>query len=1254
MTRDSSGIEKNRPFSSHGKLILSIAIVAMFAIGCFVFLNADDSSADFQRESRTIVPVDSGNALHMRIDNGGVLYWDEVDGATGYRIILESQMLIQISYWDLSPSPRACPIISYLDQIKCDSDRYFIVVEPQGVPGSSASMSYFYTSNVDKLESPKNLMWLGNNIVWDYVDGATNYQVIIYGFSGEVATINNAASPLDSSAYSPQDGWTFKVQAKTDHKTSDPRDSNYSESPKKGSDVRTVPDVDSGNALNMRLSDNILVWNVVEGATGYRIVLSTQLNVEIAHWDTSIAAFALVTMIDQAKIESGSYKVEVQPQGVVGQNASMSFYYTSNVGSLDSPYGLQWIANRAAWEAVEGATAYRLILFSFEGQVISLSTTSTLYDLSEYSPQDGWTFKVQALSNGTISAPRDSKAMESPELVLPKPVYTIECCSYDIDNMMLQGGTVQIITDKGTTDTELDTTAYATEGTQVTIKAVSNTGYDFVAWKVSSPFVLTPFSTEWSYTFTADDDIFLYAVFQQVFTVSFNANSGSGTMADVEGVHGNYTLPANGFTAPDNSHFKGWATSAGGAVIETPDISVTADTTLYAIWETNAFTKQPVNQAGNTSDHKEISPEWDVNFTATKYEVVEGSTVIDTVTHKWFDISSDVEKERTFTIRAYYDSNHFIVSDEFVLSWVATVYTVGYYPQGDGGSGSGDLYYAKDGSSVTIIDYALTGIITDAGYKFDHWSVGGVTKQTGDSITITDDTFIYAIYVEKTVDHLEAEYTGGSVFAGHTLEPSAVSIKLYYSDDSFDVKDINQATFKIGTTDIAHMDTYIFSYAGNIDITVTSEEVSDTMTVDVIGRTVSFASNGGTGSMETVYEYGLYNLPLTPGFTAPEGKQFYKWALGSPSGTQYAGGAPYTVNDNVVFYALWRDIPYTVSFNPNGGSGSMADVEDVHGNYILPANGFAAPAEMQFKGWATSAGGTVIATSTINVTADTTLFAIWEDIPTETYTVIFVSNGGSGSMTPALGISGQYALPACTFTAPAGKEFKCWSVNDTEKSVGESISVTADVIATAVWKESVGPQPEPITPEPAYDVKDVDGKKVYSNEIVSGTKTNVSGIFNDAKTNSGSVNVKVGTMDIAFDSDAVSAIGGKTVSLKAELKTTVLDIDGAKAIVEVTLDGATFTGGKATVTIPFNETVPDGKVVVVYYINGTSKEKVDATYQDGKIVFTTNHFSKYAVMFDDASSPNGGGFPIWIVIVIVVVIAAAGIGVFFFMKNKKA
>ena len=78
---------------------------------------------------------------------------------------------------------------------------------------------------------------------------------------------------------------------------------------------------------------------------------------------------------------------------------------------------------------------------------------------------------------------------------------------------------------------------------------------------------------------------------------------------------------------------------------------------------------------------------------------------------------------------------------------------------------------------------------------------------------------------------------------------------------------------------------------------------------------------------------------------------------------------------------------YTVKFNANGGTGTMADVTGVPaGAYTLPANGFTAPAGKQFKGWSTGASGAVIAGTTYNVTGDVTLYAIWENKPhTHTY-----------------------------------------------------------------------------------------------------------------------------------------------------------------------------------------------------------------------------------------------------------------------------
>ena len=162
-----------------------------------------------------------------------------------------------------------------------------------------------------------------------------------------------------------------------------------------------------------------------------------------------------------------------------------------------------------------------------------------------------------------------------------------------------------------------------------------------------------------------------------------------------------------------------------------------------------------------------------------------------------------------------------------------------------------------------------------------------------------------------------------------------------------------------------------------------------------------------------------------------------------------------TANANAKFNISAAET-YTVSFAANGGTGTMTDVTGVSGEYTLPENGFTAPDGKQFKAW--SVGGVEKAVGDkITVTANTTVTAVWEDIPVVTYTVSFDANGGTGTMTDVTGVSGEYTLPENGFTAPAGKQFKAWSVGGVEKAVGDKITVTANTTVTAVW------EPIPVT-----------------------------------------------------------------------------------------------------------------------------------------------------------------------------------------------
>jgi uncharacterized repeat protein (TIGR02543 family) len=210
--------------------------------------------------------------------------------------------------------------------------------------------------------------------------------------------------------------------------------------------------------------------------------------------------------------------------------------------------------------------------------------------------------------------------------------------------------------------------------------------------------------------------------------------------------------------------------------------------------------------------------------------------------------------------------------------------------------------------------------------------------------------------------------------------------------------------------------------------------------------TVSFDANGGTGAMDSVADVngGAYKLPECT-FTAPEGKLFKGWAT-AKDGEVIDGDA--TLVGDTTFYAIWDLITYTVSFNRNGGSGKMFDAEGIVGDYTLPECTYTAPAGKVFKGWATAKDGEVIG-ETYNVTGEMTFYAIWGD---PDYVVEFNSNGGSGEMAN-VETSGQLSLPECTFTAPAGKIFKGWSVSKDNVSIVDAIIVSGDITVYAIWEE---------------------------------------------------------------------------------------------------------------------------------------------------------------------------------------------------------
>ena len=245
-------------------------------------------------------------------------------------------------------------------------------------------------------------------------------------------------------------------------------------------------------------------------------------------------------------------------------------------------------------------------------------------------------------------------------------------------------------------------------------------------------------------------------------------------------------------------------------------------------------------------------------------------------------------------------------------------------------------------------------------------------------------------------------------------------------------------------------DTYTFAQPeGDVTITAAFEMRNE--------HTVAFDANGGsepedlpeeaTTAMpaKKVLHGSEYYLPECD-FIAPVGKQFMAWQI---DGTEYPVNAPVTVTADITVKALWENAPpapaeYTVRFNANGGGGTMADVTGVSGSYTLPSCGFTEPEGKQFKGWSTSADGSVISGTTYEVSSDTTFYAIWES---KEYSIIVTD----GKATIGAGSKISKAAQGTTITltanaAPDGKVFDKWVVESGNTTLEDANSETTTFI----------------------------------------------------------------------------------------------------------------------------------------------------------------------------------------------------------------
>lgn len=158
---------------------------------------------------------------------------------------------------------------------------------------------------------------------------------------------------------------------------------------------------------------------------------------------------------------------------------------------------------------------------------------------------------------------------------------------------------------------------------------------------------------------------------------------------------------------------------------------------------------------------------------------------------------------------------------------------------------------------------------------------------------------------------------------------------------------------------------------------------------------------------------------------------------------------------------LAYDVPETctISFNANGGSGTMASVKVIaNEEFILPTVcDFTAPSEKEFDGWALSANGSKLVENPI-ITEDIILYALWRNASTSG-TINFIlssantiSQGGvtvsfakaSGSTAPAWYSAGLRLYASNTITITSSSNITSISFNWEKQGSKAFASASAD------------------------------------------------------------------------------------------------------------------------------------------------------------------------------------------------------------------
>ena len=359
-------------------------------------------------------------------------------------------------------------------------------------------------------------------------------------------------------------------------------------------------------------------------------------------------------------------------------------------------------------------------------------------------------------------------------------------------------------------------------------------------------------------------------------------------------------------------------------------------------------------------------------------------------------------------------------------------------------NGSGTTYnagatYSANANVTLYAQYANPSIgslptPTRSGYAFDGWysSANGGTKIT-DSTKVTANTTVYAHWIANTYTVSYNLNGGTGSIAGQTkthntnltlttAKPTGKSFTVTYNANGGTVstssKTVSQSFTNWNTAANGSGTTYNAgaTYSANANVTLYAQY-----------------ANPSIGSLPT---------PTRSGYT------FDGWYTAANGGTKITDSTKVTANTTV--YAHWKANSYTVSYNINGGTGSIASQTKTHNTNLTLT--MAKPAGKSFTVTYNANGGTV-STSSKTVSQS---FTNWSTAANGSGTAY--NAGATYSANANVTLYAQYANPSIgSLPTPtrSGYAFDGWytAANGGTK-ITDSTKVTANTTIYAHWTKN--------------------------------------------------------------------------------------------------------------------------------------------------------------------------------------------------------